>query len=197
MSKLILLLLTALFLSFSSFAQYTFSFIENYSDESRLKTIADSIKIPLLKTENKIYSIGSSCITRLLDGSINERDNDGDNSNRMNDGSNNKRNMAGASADRKSKGNKSKRNKKGGDKDRDGDGDSNDRDSDGDNNDRNKDGDSDNRNSDGATAKGTRCSVAKNGKVLLYTRETINTDKCTIYYKTQYFSNKYFKIIKI
>jgi hypothetical protein len=197
MIKFIILLVTTLFLSIASVAQYTFSFIEKYTDENRLKAIADSIKMPLLKTENKIYSIGSSCITRLIDGSINDRNDDGDNSDRMNDGSNNKRNQAGASADRSSKGNKGKRKKNGGDNDRDADGDSNDRDKNGDNNDRNKDGDSDNRNSDGDIANGTRCSVAKNGRILLYTREKINTNKCTIYYKTQYFSSKYFKIIKI
>ena len=174
-----------------------FSYLEPKSTEQRIMFIADSLKCPLLITTDKIYAIGSNCITRLLDGGMNDRDRNGDNDDRLDDGSNNDRNQAGGSSDRISKGKNNNRKKKGGDNDRDRDGDNNDRDKDGDNNERDRDGDTDDRNADGGSSNGTRCSVAKNGKVLLYTRQSISSESSRIYYKTQYFGPKYFKIIKI
>ena len=165
-----------------------FSYLEPKSTEQRIQFIADSLKCPLLITEDKIYAIGSNCITRLLDGGMNDRDRNGDNDDRLGEGRNNERNQAGGSADRIRKGKNNNRKKKGGD---------NDRDKDGDNNERDRDGDTDDRNADGGSIKGTRCSVAKNGKVLLYTRQSISSESSRIYYKTQYFGPKYFKIIKI
>ena len=165
-----------------------FSYLEPKSTEQRIQFIADSLKCSLLITEDKIYTIGMSCITRLLDGGLSDRDRYGNNDDRLDDGSNNERNQAGGSADRTRKGKTSNRTKKAGD---------NDRDSDGDHNERDRDGDTDDRNADGGSSKGTRCSVAKNGKVLLYTRQSISADSSRIYYKTQYFGPKYFKIIKI
>lgn len=203
--------------SLSSFSQdREFSFIGNYTDEKNLRVIADSIRKPLLVTsDKKVYSIGSDCITRLLDGNINDRDNDGDignrkkkggNNNRNKDGDDNGRNKTGSGderskggdiAYRNKKGNKNKRNKNGDDNDRNSNGNDNDRNKGGDDDERDKSGDADSRNSDGAISIGPRCSIAKNGKVLLYTRQDISSKEANIYYKDQFFNNKYFKIIQL
>ncbi|MFI5133256.1 MAG: hypothetical protein ACHQEB_02915 [Chitinophagales bacterium] len=184
-----------------------FSYIGKYTDEKNLKVIADSLNIPLLVTsDNKVYSIGSECITRLMDGDINDRDKEGDvgdrkkkgsKNDRNNDGADNDRNKNGSSDERNKGGDVGYRNKKGNKNNRNKGGDDNDRNKNGDDNDRDKSGDADSRNSDGAVSNGPRCSVAKNGKILLYTRQDINSKEANIYYKEKFFNNKYFKIIQL
>ncbi len=189
MTRFLILICSLLFYSISVKSQdYTFSFIKEIKSENEIATLADSIKKPLLITGNKVYSIGSNCISRLLDGSIDDRDNDGDSDNRLKNGDNDERNKGGATADRKKKGGLNKRNKKGN---------NNDRDKDGDNDKRDIDGDSDSRNVDGTVGEGTRCSVAKNGKLLLYTRQKISVKTSKIFFNQKFFSNKYFKIIQL
>lgn len=167
---------------------YTFSYIKDFTGENEIKAVADSLKKPLLITGNKIYAIGSDCVSRLLDGNADDRDNDGGNNNRNKVGENDERNKGGGVGERDTRGKNNKRRK---------DGDGNGRDKDGDGNRRDKNGDADARNSDGAVSLGTRCSIAKNGKVLLYTRQKISAGNSKIYYEQKFFSNKYFKIIQL
>lgn len=157
----------------------SFSFVGAYKDEASLFKLADSMKRPLLISENKIYVIGSSCITRLFDSSISNRNGDGDSNERYRDGDADERKSGGGIADRNRKGK------------------NNHRDDDGDVNERNKGASSDSRNAAGAIAEGPRCSYTKSGKILLYTRQDINPKKSRIYYANNFYSNKYFKIIKL
>lgn len=166
----------------------TFSYIGLANSEDEIKKIAETTHKALFITNNKVYSIGGDCIGRLLDGNINDRENDGDNDERFKDGNNNDRNKGGDVADRKRKGKNNNRNKRG---------DNNDRDNDGDSNNRNQGGDVDTRSLDGAIGTGTGCSIAKNGKVLLYTRQTIDSKKAKILLGGKYFDKKYFKIIQL
>jgi hypothetical protein len=166
-----------------------FSYQGTYKDEKDLKNIAERWNKPLLVTaDKKVYTIGSDCISRLLDGNINDRNKSG---------SGDERNKGGDVGYRSSKGKKNKRDKNGDDNDRNNNGGDNDRDKNGDDNDRDKNGDMDTRNSDGTVSNGPRCSTAKNGKVLLYTRQDISSKNASIYYKENFFNNKYFKIIKL
>jgi hypothetical protein len=188
MKKIFLLTILLFQLTFVFGQDRTFSYVDKYENDEKLKLLAESINKPLLITENKIYSIGSDCLTRLFDNNINERNDDGDSNERFKDGENDERKKGGDIAYRTKKSKKNKRNK---------DGNSNDRDDDGDVNNRNSDGNSNNRNADGLISDGPRCSYTKNGKILLYTRQEINSKKAKIYYNNKYFSNKYFKIIKL
>lgn len=183
------LLLSLLFQMIFTYAQdKVFSYLTVFNGEQQLKQIADSLDKPLLIYNNKIYVIGSDCLTRLFDGSLDDRDKDGDSDNRFSDGAGNERNKGGAVADRKKKGKRNNRDKGGSNSDRDDDGDVNDR---------KMGAGSDNRDTGGSIADGPRCSYAKNGKILLYTRQEIKGSNAQIYYNHQYFSNKHFKIIKL
>jgi hypothetical protein len=157
----------------------TFSYLGEISNSDEVKKIADSLHKPLLVVGIKVYAIGSNCITRALSGDVNDRDGDGDANDRLNDGENNERKSGGDIRDRKRKGRKSARDK------------------DGDTNDRDEDGDVNARNADGSISQGTRCSISKKGKLLLYTREKISSKKAKIYFINKYFSNKHFKIIEL
>lgn len=173
----------------SAYAQdYTFTFVENYKDQNRLKFLADSLKSPLLFSATKVYAIGSSCVSRLLDGDINDRDNDGDNNNRFKAGDNDERNKSGEVGDRVKKGKTDKRNKRGKADNRYADGDSDSRDA---------GGDVDTRTLAGGISVGNRCSIAKNGKVLLYTRQVMDAKKSNIFFQDRSFNSKHFKIIQL
>jgi hypothetical protein len=162
-----------------------FSYWGEMSNKAQIQALGDSIKKPLFITGNKIYIIGSACITRDLGGDVNDRNDDGDANDRLNDGGANNRKNAGATAERKKKGNNKNRNK---------DGDANDRDEGGDANDRDEDGDANDRDIAGAKTLGARCSRTKSGKVLLYTRQDLKSSGAEIYYNHHFFNNKYFKI---
>lgn len=157
----------------------TFSYIGELQNDSTVKKIADSLKKPLLISGNKIYAIGSACITRLIDGDVNDRDDDGNINDRDKDDNANDRKKDGAISKRKKKGK------------------NNNRDNDGDINDRENDADVNKRNNDGAVGAGSRCDITKKGKLLLYTRQKIETKEAYIFYKNQKFNNKSFKIIKL
>lgn len=165
-----------------------FSYLAKYEGQQQVKKIADSINKPLLVTKDKIYVIGSDCLTRLFDGNLDDRDKGGDSDNRYKDGNGNERNKGGGVADRNRKGKGNKRDKGGSNSDRDDDGDVNER---------NKGAGSDNRDAGGSIAEGPRCSYAKSGKILLYTRQEIKSSTAQIYYNNKYFSNKYFKIMQL
>jgi hypothetical protein len=166
----------------------SFSYIGKFSNESELKAISDSLQLPLLVVNDEVYSIGSDCISRALDGNISDRDTDGANNNRNRLGANTERNKSGSTAERSKKGKKNNRKK---------DGENNDRNDDGTYNDRDIDGNSNNRNKSGAISEGVRCAIDKKGKLILYTRKKINTKTAKIYYHNSYFTNKHFKIIQL
>lgn len=188
MKNIITIALFLFKLSFVLGQDKTFLFVEKYQNENRLKLISDSINKPLLVTKDKIYLIGSDCLTRLFDGTVDDRNEDGKKNERAIDGDTNTRKKGGDIADREKKGKKNKRNK---------DGSFDNRDYDEDVNERNKDANSDNRNSDGAVSAEPRCSFAKNGKILLYTTQQIDSKKANIFYNHHFYPNKYFKIIKL
>jgi len=167
---------------------YSFSFIENYKDQKRLKLIGDSLKVPLLISNNKIYVIGSSCTSRLLHGDLNGRNDDGGANERANDGNANPRFKAGDHENRGKSGGVGDREKKGKSLNRRKGSDENDRDN---------DGDVDTRNLDGGISLGTRCSVARNGKILLYTRQKIDARQSNVFFNDRLFNSKYFKIIQL
>jgi hypothetical protein len=167
---------------------YTFTFIENYNGQARLKRLSDSLGRPLLLSMNKVYSIGSNCITRLLNGELDDRDDDGDVDDRGNDGNANQRLKAGKNDERTKSGGVGDRQKKGKNNNRRKGGDDDDRDS---------SGDVDTRNLAGGIGLGNRCSVAKNGKVLLYTRQKMDSRNSTIFFHDKSFNNRYFKIIQL
>lgn len=167
---------------------FTFTFIKHFKNETEVIAVGDSLKKPLLVTDNKIYAIGSDCLTRLFDSSINDRGGDGDSDERFKEGNADERKNGGAVADRNSRGRKNGRNKNGN---------NNDRDEDGDVNYRNRGAGSDIRRADGSVADGPRCSYTKSGKILLYTRQNLDSKKSKIYYASNFYSNKYFKIIKL
>lgn len=150
-----------LLINISSAQDRLFSYIGKYSSENELKVIADSLKKPILVTGDKVYAIGSDCITRLFDGDSNDRNKDGSENDRDNDGNKNNRKNGG------------------------------------DDNDRDKGGDEDVRNAAGAVANGPRCSTTKSGKILLYTRQDINSKNASVYYKEKFFNNKYFTLSEL
>ncbi|OYU82855.1 MAG: hypothetical protein CFE24_13875 [Flavobacterium sp. BFFFF2] len=188
MKKKLSFLLFLFYFSFINAQDMTFSYVGKYENIEKLKQIADSINKPLLVTEDKIFSIGSDCLTHLFDGSINDRNSDGNSDDRYKDGDSDERKKGGGIVERTKKSNRNNRNKEGK---------FDERDEDGDVNDRYKDGASENRNSNGSISDGPRCSYSKNGKILLYTRQNINAKKSQIYYKNKFYSNKYFKIIQL
>lgn len=167
---------------------YTFMFLENYHSQTRLKLLGDSLNTPLLISANKVYAIGSSCITRLLNGDLDDRDADGDVNGRNNDGNANQRLKAGNNDERTLSGGVGDRNKKGKNNNRRNGGGGDDRDA---------GGDVDTRSLEGSISLGTRCSIAKNGKVLLYTRQKIDASKSTIFFHDKLFNKRYFKIIQL
>jgi hypothetical protein len=175
----------------------TLLYLGAYTDDATLKTLSDSLQKPLLVTKDRVYAIGTSCITRLFDGSMNDRDKDG---------ADNDRNQSGNSNQRIKDGNSDNRNRGGGVDDRSKSGTKNGRAKDGDNDDRNKSGESDNRNktggandrnADGALSKQTGCSTDRSGKILLYVRSDIDTKHAKIYFKDRFFSTRYFQIIPL
>lgn len=175
----------------------SFKIEEKFTTFERAKQISDSTKLPILITEKYVFSVGESCAKNFIagivndrnfDGSNNDRFKQGNNNDRLKEGDNNERNKGGATAERIKKGKKNNRNK---------DGDENDRDNDGDINDRNKDGNNNDRNSNGEISSGPYCSNTKKGKLLLYSRQEINSKKSYIYFENQTFNNKYFKITKL
>jgi hypothetical protein len=190
--------LLLIFVSNCTFAQTNnFKIEEKFTTLARAKKVSDSLKLPILVTNEYVFSIGEICYQRLLDGyindrnnygDINERENDGDINNRENGGGNNDRNKGGAVAERNKNGKKNNRYKAG---------DNNDRDKAGDNNDRDKAGDNNDRNSDGSIAEGPHCSNTKKGNVILYTRHEIKDKSAFIYFNNNTFNNKYFKINKL
>jgi hypothetical protein len=187
--KTLLVFVLSLCLFITKAQDKTFSYLGEFASNGEIKKLADSLKKPLLINGTKVYTIGTSCISRMLDGDANDRDDDGDASgDRDKDGNINNRNSGGAVGDRKDNGKANKRKKKGG---------ANDRDKDGDVSDRDEDGDVNDRNADGKIIEGTRCSTTKKGKLLLYTRQKISSSKAQIYYKDRYFNNRYFKIIQL
>ncbi|MEE1944971.1 hypothetical protein VRU48_07630 [Pedobacter sp. KR3-3] len=158
---------------------FSFTFIKKFKDEKEIQAVADSLKTPLLITENKIYAIGGDCITRELGGDATGREEDGDQNNRDKDGNMNNREKGGGVGDRDKKGKASQRGK------------------DGDILGRDKAGSTNQRDQDGQSSIGTRCGVTKNGKLMLYTRESMNAKQTKIYYNGKYYSNKYYKIIQL
>jgi len=158
----------------------TFSYVGAYQSEENLKLLAESLKKPLLVSNNKVYAIGSDCITRDFGGNATGRDDDGDENDRYKNGVANNRDKSGGVGYRDKKGR------------------SKDRDKEGNLIDRNKAGDANQRSQDGKMGlEGTRCGISKNGILLLYTREKINAKKTTIFFDGKHFSNKYYKIIKL
>ena len=197
-AKRILLATVILFFSYSSFSQgYDFVYYGAYSTDKELDRVGDSLNGPLLVFEGKVYSIGSNCVSRLIDGSINDRKKKGGKNDRNSDGDENVRNSGGDEDNRDAGGNIGYRKKKGGKNGRDKDGNENDRNSGGDNDDRDADGDADSRDADGKLSGQPHCSTAKNGKILLYTNKKISSKNSTLYYKGKHFSSKYFKIIQL
>lgn len=156
-----------------------FSLLATYQGEQQVKQLSDSINKPLLVTKEKIYVIGSDCLTRLFDGNINDRKDDGNNDDRNNGGNADKREKGGGIGDRKRKAKNNNRN------------------NDGDIDERNNGAGSDNRDAGGDIADGPKCSYTKSGKILLYTRQNIKSSEAKIYLNNRYFLNKYFKIIKL
>ena len=177
--KKILIVILLVLISKTNYAQdKTFSYIGEITDTSKIRAIADSLKKPLLLSENKLYAIGSFCIPKLMGGDAIDRDADGN------------------ANDRDKNGDKNDRNKGGDSKSRDKKGDANDRNIDGDVNKRNKKGEVDERNKNGSSTNGARCDIDKNGMLILYTRIKLNSKKSQIYYNNKFFSNAYFKIKK-
>ena len=197
-AKRILLATVILFFSYSSFSQgYDFVYYGPYSNDNELSRICDSLNSPLLVYDNKIYAIGGYCVSRLIDGTWNDRDNEGKSNRRNKKGDNNEREDGGDGNDRDAGGNVGYRKKKGSKNSREKGGDENGRDADGKADDRDADGDADARDADGKLSGLPHCSTAKNGKILLYTMKKINGKNATLYYKGKHFSNKYFKIIQL
>ncbi len=151
----------------------SFKLEEKFTTKERAIKISDSINLPVLITNEYVYSIGDSCYKRMLAGDSNVRNNDGDSNDRNNDGDSNDRLKGGSVKDRNKGGAVANRKKNGK---------NNDRDDDGDVNDRNKDGNINNRNADSSISNEPYCSNTKNGKILLYTTRTINEKKAYIYF---------------
>ena len=187
--KIILYIFTISIISNFTYAQTnSFKLEEKFTTVERAKQLSDSLKRPVLISEEYVFSIGDNCYKNFIAGIINERNNDGENNDRYKDGNFNDRNKGGAVADRQKKGKKNNRNKGSN---------QNERDNDGDINDRNKDGKNTNRNSDGSVGDGPHCSNTENGKLLLYTRHNIKIKTAYIFFENQTFNNKHFKIKKL
>ncbi len=148
----------------------SFKFIEKFTGEVRAKNISDSFKLPILITQNNIYSIGYLCVSKLIDGDYDERNNSGNVDDRNKDGNVSVRNKGGAVENRKNSGETEKR-KNG--------------------------GDIDSRKLEGSVSKLPYCSKDNKGKLIFYTNQEIVLKKSKIYFEGNYFNYKYFKIEKL
>lgn len=75
MKKILTLLISVLYYSIGYCLDRTFSYIDFVNTEAEIKTIADTTHKTLFVVNNKLYSIGSDCICRLLDGDNDDREN--------------------------------------------------------------------------------------------------------------------------
>ena len=206
MRGLLLLVFFGVFIHKANCQGSDFVYHSQYTNETELSRTSDSLNGPVLVYGGKIYAIGSLCVSRLIDGSLNDRDRDGKSNRRKRKGGKNSRDNGGDENDRDRNGDSDDRNgggavgyrkKKGGKNGRNKGGNENERNADGNSDDRDNDGDADSRDADGNISRQPHCSTAKNGKILLYTLKQISSKDATLYYKGKHFSNKYFKIIQL
>jgi hypothetical protein len=182
-------------------------FVSTIKQEKDVQKIYDSLRIPLLIYQNKIYAIHSECITRDFGGNINSRDSGGNSNDRNAAGNSSDRNSGGDAKERNSGGNSNDRNSSGNTNDRNVWGNTNDRSSGGNSNDRNASGNSKDReaggsskdrNQEGAFSK-FMCSVDQHGKLILHFYNIMEDKSTKVYYNNSYISlkSKYFIIKKI
>ena len=172
-------------------------FVSTIKQEKDVKRIHDSLRIPLLIYQNKIYAIHSECITRDFGGNINNRDFGGNSNDRNTSGNSSDRNSGGDAKERNSGGNSNDRNSSGNTNDRSSGGNSNDRNSSGNSKDRDAGGNSKDRNQEGAFSK-FMCSVDQHGKLILHFYNIMEDKSTKVYYNNSYISlkSKYFIIKK-
>ncbi len=176
------------------------------SNEAVIQKLYDSLQLPLLIVNTKVFLLSSECFFRDLGANANDRNsggnandrNAGGNANDRNAGGNaNDRNAGGNANDRNAGGNANDRNAGGNANDRNAGGNANDRNAGGNANDRNLGGNVNNRNEGGGFANFS-CGNDAKGTLLIYFHNA-NIDKTVkIYYNNKFYTikNNFFKLKK-